>query len=190
MAAGCSDSVTDSREPPSHKQCRTSRGTPDMTLCCVITFGKWGWDDDAQNFTSRAVMDCLGSSLTNKYAEGLPGARYYGGNEIVDEVCTAVRGYRSRPPRRYRGCTASPEISLLAAGGASVPAPVARSVWPQPGRMGCQCAAVLRCAEVRFFGGHRRRLEIFILLSISLPLFPPRHMQQDPLPILRCIRRC
>lgn len=39
-----------------------------------------------QNFTSRAVMDCLGSALTNKYAEGLPGARYYGGNEIVDQV--------------------------------------------------------------------------------------------------------
>jgi glycine hydroxymethyltransferase len=34
----------------------------------------------SENFTSRAVMECLGSSLTNKYAEGLPGARYYGGN--------------------------------------------------------------------------------------------------------------
>lgn len=31
-------------------------------------------------------MDCLGSALTNKYSEGLPGARYYGGNEFVDEV--------------------------------------------------------------------------------------------------------
>ncbi|KAA0168322.1 hypothetical protein FNF28_02482 [Cafeteria roenbergensis] len=40
----------------------------------------------SENFTSRAVMDCLGSALTNKYAEGLPGARYYGGNEVVDEV--------------------------------------------------------------------------------------------------------
>jgi hypothetical protein len=39
-----------------------------------------------QNFTSRAVMECLGSVLTNKYAEGLPGARYYGGNEHVDKV--------------------------------------------------------------------------------------------------------
>lgn len=33
-------------------------------------------------------MDCLGSALTNKYAEGLPGARYYGGNEVVDQVET------------------------------------------------------------------------------------------------------
>lgn len=31
-------------------------------------------------------MDCLGSALTNKYAEGLPHARYYGGNEVVDQV--------------------------------------------------------------------------------------------------------
>jgi len=40
----------------------------------------------SENFTSRAVMDCLGSALTNKYAEGLPHARYYGGNEVVDQV--------------------------------------------------------------------------------------------------------
>lgn len=40
----------------------------------------------SENFTSRAVMDCLGSALTNKYSEGLPGARYYGGNEVVDQV--------------------------------------------------------------------------------------------------------
>ncbi|CAM9653563.1 unnamed protein product [Discosporangium mesarthrocarpum] len=40
----------------------------------------------SENFTSRAVFDCLGSALTNKYAEGLPSARYYGGNEIVDQI--------------------------------------------------------------------------------------------------------
>jgi len=42
----------------------------------------------SENFTSRAVMECLGSCLTNKYSEGLPNARYYGGNEIVDQVET------------------------------------------------------------------------------------------------------
>ena len=31
-------------------------------------------------------MDCLGSCLTNKYAEGLPNARYYGGNEVIDKI--------------------------------------------------------------------------------------------------------
>lgn len=40
----------------------------------------------SENFTSRAVLDCLGSILTNKYAEGIPGRRYYGGNEVVDKI--------------------------------------------------------------------------------------------------------
>jgi len=40
----------------------------------------------SENFTSKAVMECLGSVLTNKYSEGLPGARYYGGNEIIDQI--------------------------------------------------------------------------------------------------------
>eukprot|EP01111_Echinosteliopsis_oligospora_P015727 TRINITY_DN6305_c0_g1_i3.p1 TRINITY_DN6305_c0_g1~~TRINITY_DN6305_c0_g1_i3.p1 ORF type:complete len:488 (+),score=150.48 TRINITY_DN6305_c0_g1_i3:286-1749(+) len=40
----------------------------------------------SENFTSKAVMEALGSCLTNKYAEGLPGARYYGGNEVIDEI--------------------------------------------------------------------------------------------------------
>lgn len=40
----------------------------------------------SENFASRAVMEAMGSSLTNKYAEGLPGKRYYGGCEVVDKV--------------------------------------------------------------------------------------------------------
>jgi len=40
----------------------------------------------SENFTSRAVMECNGSALTNKYAEGVPYARYYGGAEVVDAV--------------------------------------------------------------------------------------------------------
>ena len=40
----------------------------------------------SENFTSPAVMAATGSSLTNKYAEGYPGKRYYGGNAVVDEV--------------------------------------------------------------------------------------------------------
>lgn len=40
----------------------------------------------SENFTSRAVMECLGSALTNKYSEGLPHARYYGGNEVIDQI--------------------------------------------------------------------------------------------------------
>ena len=40
----------------------------------------------SENFVPQAVMDCQGSTLTNKYAEGLPGKRYYGGCEHVDEA--------------------------------------------------------------------------------------------------------
>ncbi|MDX9888467.1 MAG: serine hydroxymethyltransferase [Anaerovoracaceae bacterium] len=42
----------------------------------------------SENFTSKAVMEACGSILTNKYAEGYPGKRYYGGCEHVDEVET------------------------------------------------------------------------------------------------------
>jgi len=40
----------------------------------------------SENFVSRAVLEAMGSVMTNKYAEGLPGRRYYGGCEWVDEV--------------------------------------------------------------------------------------------------------
>jgi glycine hydroxymethyltransferase len=40
----------------------------------------------SENFTSRAVLEAMGSCLTNKYAEGYPGKRYYGGCEYVDQV--------------------------------------------------------------------------------------------------------
>jgi glycine hydroxymethyltransferase len=38
----------------------------------------------SENFVSRAVMEAMGTPLTNKYAEGLPGKRYYGGCQFVD----------------------------------------------------------------------------------------------------------
>jgi hypothetical protein len=40
----------------------------------------------SENLTSRATMEANGSILTNKYSEGLPNARYYGGNEWIDEL--------------------------------------------------------------------------------------------------------
>ena len=40
----------------------------------------------SENFTSQAVLDAMGSCLTNKYAEGYPGKRYYGGCEVVDQI--------------------------------------------------------------------------------------------------------
>lgn len=40
----------------------------------------------SENFTSQAVINAMGSCLTNKYAEGYPGKRYYGGCEVVDQI--------------------------------------------------------------------------------------------------------
>lgn len=40
----------------------------------------------SENFVSQQVLDVMGTCLTNKYAEGLPGKRYYGGCEVVDEI--------------------------------------------------------------------------------------------------------
>ncbi|KAJ8665437.1 hypothetical protein QAD02_007099, partial [Eretmocerus hayati] len=40
----------------------------------------------SENFTSLSVLQCLSSCAHNKYSEGLPGQRYYGGNEIIDQI--------------------------------------------------------------------------------------------------------
>ena len=40
----------------------------------------------SENFVSEQVMEAMGSVLTNKYAEGFPNKRYYGGCEVVDKV--------------------------------------------------------------------------------------------------------
>ena len=56
----------------------------------------------SENFTSAPVMEALGSCMTNKYSEGQPGARYYGGNENIDRMenlckARALRAYRLDP---------------------------------------------------------------------------------------------
>lgn len=56
----------------------------------------------SENFTSRAVLDAVGSVMTNKYSEGYPGARYYGGNEFIDmseRLCQtrALEAFRLSP---------------------------------------------------------------------------------------------
>lgn len=56
----------------------------------------------SENFTYKFVLDCLGSCLTNKYSEGYPGARYYGGNEYIDKIedlarDRALKAYRLNP---------------------------------------------------------------------------------------------
>ena len=56
----------------------------------------------SENFTSQAVLDCLGSVLTNKYSEGRPDRRYYGGNQVIDKIETlcqdrALEAFRLDP---------------------------------------------------------------------------------------------
>jgi len=56
----------------------------------------------SENFTYKYVFEANGSCLTNKYSEGYPGARYYGGNEHVDKIenlCRnrALEAYRLDP---------------------------------------------------------------------------------------------
>jgi len=68
----------------------------------------------SENFASRAVLEATGSVLTNKYAEGLPGARYYGGCEVVDRVeqlaidrCKAVFGAEHVNVQPHSGSSAN-----------------------------------------------------------------------------------
>lgn len=70
----------------------------------------------SENFVSRAVMDAMGSILTNKYAEGYPDKRYYGGCEYVDIVDVILQ---ENVPRKY-SAQIMPMYSLI---------PVLRRIW-------------------------------------------------------------
>ncbi len=63
----------------------------------------------SENFTSAAVMRALGSNLTNKYSEGVPGRRYYGGNQWIDKIellcqSRALEAYRLNPDDWHVNC--------------------------------------------------------------------------------------
>jgi glycine hydroxymethyltransferase len=60
----------------------------------------------SENFVSEPVLEAAGSVLTNKYAEGYPGRRYYGGCEQVDEVESLATCSRTRDPRPTSAPTA------------------------------------------------------------------------------------
>lgn len=56
----------------------------------------------SENFTSPGVIECLGSTLTNKYSEGYPGKRYYGGNQYIDKIeklcqSRAIKAFQLNP---------------------------------------------------------------------------------------------
>src|SRR6202044_1838763 len=68
----------------------------------------------SENFASPAVMAATGSILTNKYSEGYPGRRYYGGNSVIDEVeelarrrCTELFGAEHANGQPHAGANAN-----------------------------------------------------------------------------------
>jgi glycine hydroxymethyltransferase len=71
----------------------------------------------SENFTSHGVLECLGSILTNKYSEGLPGKRYYGGNVFIDKIeqmCIdrALKAFGLKPD--VWGCNVQPYSGSVA----------------------------------------------------------------------------
>ena len=56
----------------------------------------------SENFVSNEVMQAMGSVLTNKYAEGYPGKRYYGGCEVVDIVEDIARTHGGEMAKNMR----------------------------------------------------------------------------------------
>ena len=75
----------------------------------------------SENFSSVAVLEAVGSVLTNKYAEGYPGARYYGGCEIIDDVETlaidrakALYGAEHANVQPHSGSTANQAVYFSA----------------------------------------------------------------------------
>ena len=73
----------------------------------------------SENYASRAVIEAVGSVLTNKYAEGYPGARYYEGNDIVDEAenlardrATALFGFDHANVQPHSGTQANMAVYL------------------------------------------------------------------------------
>src|ERR1700694_3401507 len=73
----------------------------------------------SENFTSPAVLRATGSVLTNKYSEGYPGKRYYGGNRVIDEVenlardrATALFGAEHANVQPHSGANANVAVYL------------------------------------------------------------------------------
>ena len=69
----------------------------------------------SENYTSRAVIEAMGSILTNKYAEGYPGKRYYGGCEWVDQVEELAR---TRAKKLFSVAGFSPHVNVQSHSGA------------------------------------------------------------------------
>ncbi len=84
--------------------------TADKTLFDIITRERARQNRNieliaSENFVSPAVLEAMGSCLTNKYAEGYPKKRYYGGCEVVDEAEAPANGSRRSSAPSIRTCS-------------------------------------------------------------------------------------
>ena len=97
----------------------------------------------SENFASPAVLAATGSILTNKYAEGYPGRRYYGGNQVVDEVedlarrrLTALFGADHANVQPHSGANANVAVyQALLEPGDTILAHATRPGWPPHARL-------------------------------------------------------
>ncbi|KAA0038985.1 serine hydroxymethyltransferase 7-like isoform X1 [Cucumis melo var. makuwa] len=90
----------------------------------------------SENYVRRAVMEALGSHLTNKYSNGIPGARYYGGNQYID--------YEKLEERALAFCP-----KLLICGGSVYPRELDYARFRQ---IADKCGAVLMCDMAQISG--------------------------------------
>ena len=92
----------------------------------------------SENFVSEAVLEAVGSVLTNKYAEGYPGRRYYGGCEVVDRaeelaIARAKRAVRRRARQRPAALGLAGEHGRLLHAAQARRHGARRRTWPTAG---------------------------------------------------------
>jgi glycine hydroxymethyltransferase len=86
----------------------------------------------SENVTSRAVFDALGSPMSNKYSEGYPGARYYGGNQHIDEIETLCQ---NRALEAFHLDSAKWGVNVQCLSGSPANLQVYQAIMPPHGRL-------------------------------------------------------
>ena len=84
----------------------------------------------SENYASDDVLQALGSVLTNKYAEGYPGRRYYGGNAVIDEV---ERLCQARALKLFKLAPATWHVNVQALSGSPANVAVYMAILPHDG---------------------------------------------------------
>ena len=114
----------------------------------------------SENFTSRAVLAAMGSTLSNKYAEGYPGKRYYGGCEEVDKAeviaidrAKSLFGAEHANVQPHSGASANIAVYQAFTKPGDTVADFAMVICDREGRIYNQCAVLVN--------GHYNTMELF-----------------------------